>query len=75
MSEQQAALTSLRWHWDKAYAVNCDGETWTAIPVSQPDAVLTAGSAAELRTAMQHDYAIRAVRTRAEARRAGFSSL
>jgi hypothetical protein len=58
-SEQQTTLNSLRWHWEKAYAVNCDGQAWTAIPVAQPEAVLTASSGTELRTAMQNDYAAR----------------
>ena len=73
--EQQTALNALRWHWEKAYAVNCDGNTWTAIPAVQPEAVLTAGSAMELRTAMQHDYAASAMRANATAARwAGFAS-
>jgi len=76
MNEQQTTLNSLRWHWDKFYAVNCDGETWTAIPAVAPDVVLTASSAMELRTAMQNDYAARAMRANATAARwAGFSSL
>lgn len=74
--ETQTALNALRWHWEQAYAINCDGHGWTAIPVAEPAAVLTAGSATELRTAMQHDYAARAMRSRATAARwAGFSSL
>ena len=56
--------------------MNCDGHRWTAIPAVAHDAVLTAGSAMELRRAMQHDYAARAMRARATAVRwAGFSSL
>ncbi len=75
-SEDQAALTRLRWHWDGAYAVNCDGGSWTAIPAAAPEAVLTAGTAMELRTLMQDDYAARAIATGATAARwAGFSSL
>jgi hypothetical protein len=30
----QSTLNSLRWHWDTAYAINCDGRIWTAIPVA-----------------------------------------
>ena len=75
-SETQTTLNALRWHWDSAYAINCDGKTWTAISVAEPEAVLTASSAMELRTAMQHDYAARAMRAKATAARwAGFSSL
>ena len=72
----QSTLNSLRWHWDTAYAINCDGTIWTAIPAAEPEAVLTAGSAMELRTAMQNDYAARAMRANATAARwAGFSSI
>ena len=74
--EDQSTLNALRWHWDKAYAINCDGKTWTAIPAAEPEAVLTASTATELRTAMQNDYAARAMRANATAARwAGFSSL
>jgi hypothetical protein len=74
--EDQTTLNSLRWHWDKAYAVNCDGKTWMAIPVAEPEAVLTASSAGKLRTAMQNDYAARAMRANSTAARwAGFSRL
>lgn len=74
--EDQAALDSLRWHWDTAYAINCEGKSWTAIPAAEPEAVITASAAAELRTAMQNDYAARAMRANATAVRwAGFSSL
>ena len=75
-NEDQAVLDALRWHWDKTYAINCDGKSWTAIPAAEPDAVITASFAAELRTAMQNDYAARAMRANATAVRwAGFSSL
>ena len=74
--EDQSTLNALRWHWDKAYAINCDGKTWTAIPAAEPETVLTASTATELRTAMQNDYAARAMRANATAARwAGFSSL
>ena len=74
--EDQLTLSRLRWHWDKAYAINCDGKDWTAIPAAEPEAVVTASSAAGLRTAMQNDYAARAMRANATAVRwAGFSSL
>ncbi len=74
--EDQAALDSLRWHWDTAHAINCEGKSWTAIPAAEPEAVITASAAAELRTAMQNDYAARAMRANATAVRwAGISSL
>jgi hypothetical protein len=43
--ETQAALNALRWHWEKAYAVNCADGIWTAIPAASPETVLTAKSA------------------------------
>ena len=74
--EDQTSLNVLRWHWEKFYAVNYDGCTWTAIPAAAPEAALTAGSATELRTLMQNDYAARAIRAGVTAIRwAGFSSL
>lgn len=74
--EDQTSLNMLRWHWEKFYAVNYDGGTWTAIPAAAPEAVLTADSAMDLRTLMQNDYAARAIRAGATAIRwAGFSSL
>lgn len=74
--ETQTALNMLRWHWEESYAINCDGKIWTAIPAAAPEAVLTAGTAIELRRAMQHDYAARAMRAEATAARwAGFSSM
>ena len=53
-SEQQTTLNSLRWYWEQAYAVNCDGTTWTVIPAAAPETVLTAATGMELRTLMQH---------------------
>ncbi len=61
--DEQTTLNSLRWHSDKAYAVNCDGTGWTAIPAAAPETVLTAATGMELRTLMQHDYAACAIRT------------
>ena len=61
--EDQTTLNGLRWHWEKAYAINCDGMTWTAIPAAVPETVLTANSGIELRTLMQNDYAARAMRS------------
>ena len=76
VGEDQAALARLRWHWDKVYAVSYDDGSWTAVPAAAPEAVLTAGTAMELRTLMQHDYAARAIAAGATAARwAGFSSL
>jgi hypothetical protein len=67
--DAQTTLNMLRWHWEQAYAVNCDGPTWTAIPAAAPEVVLSAGTGMELRTLMQHDYAARAIRCGATAAR------
>ena len=67
--EDQTTLNRLRWHWEKAYAINCDGETWSAIPAAAPDTVLSAVTGMELRTLMQNDYAARAMRSGATALR------
>ncbi len=67
--EDQTTLNRLRWHWEMAYTINCDGETWSAIPAAGPDTVLTAATGMELRTLMQNDYAARAMRSGATALR------
>lgn len=67
--DEQSMLNNLRWHWERAYAINRDGVTWTAIPAAAPDAVLSAKTGMELRTAMQNDYAARALRSGATAAR------
>jgi len=67
--EDMTTLVWLRWHWEDAYAVNFDGETWSAIPAAAPSAVLTAESGGELRELMANDYAARAIRTGATAAR------
>jgi hypothetical protein len=67
--QDQTTLIHLRWHWEQAYAINCDGTTWTAIPAAAPYEVLSATSGMELRTLMQNDYAARAMRSGATAAR------
>ncbi len=75
-TDAQTTLNILRWHWEQAYAVNCDGKTWTAIPAAAPETVLTAATGMELRALMQNDYAARAMRAGTTAARwAGFSSI
>lgn len=54
--EDQSALNDLNWHWDTAYSTRFDGDTWSACPLSDPTAVLTAETADELRLAMRADY-------------------
>lgn len=54
----QSALNDLNWHWDTAYNISFDGVTWSASPLTQPTAVLTAESAPELRQQIREDYRI-----------------
>jgi hypothetical protein len=54
--EDQSALNDLNWHWDTAYNIAFDGETWSASPLTEPAAVLTAESAEELRELIRADY-------------------
>jgi hypothetical protein len=54
--EDQSALHDLNWHWDTAYNIAFDGESWTASPLTDPSLVLTAESAAALREAIRADY-------------------
>ena len=65
--EDQTTLTSLRWHWDTAYAINFDGSTWTAIPTGDPETILSESSSMKLRHAMQDDLAARVIQSRAAA--------
>jgi hypothetical protein len=32
--EDQTALNDLCWHWDTAYTINFDGDTWSASPLT-----------------------------------------
>jgi hypothetical protein len=57
--EDKARLADLRWHWDEAYTIDCIDEVWTARPVADPAAALSAGSEHELRLAIRSDYSNR----------------
>ena len=54
--EEQSTLNDLNWHWDTAYTINFDGDTWSASPLTEPNAVLIAETAAELREQIRDDY-------------------
>jgi hypothetical protein len=54
--EEELDLTGIRWHWGSAYGIGLDRGTWTAVPHADPDTVLTAGSADELRALIRADY-------------------
>jgi hypothetical protein len=48
-------LMRLRWLWDTGYAIDCDGETWTARPHADPDVTLTEPDSARLWQAIRAD--------------------
>lgn len=52
---QASELAQLMFVWDREYRLACDGETWTASPLSEPIAVLSAESAADLRELLRED--------------------
>jgi hypothetical protein len=60
--ETQTMLNDLRWHWDDAYKINCREGVWLAVPLSDPFAIISRDSHAELREAIRQDYAERAGR-------------
>jgi hypothetical protein len=54
--EDQSALNDLRFHWDTAYHIAFDGDTWSASPLSDPVVVLTADTSSDLRELIRADY-------------------
>lgn len=56
-----AQLRALCLHWDYYYEISVDHGVWVAQRLSDPDPILTAGSAAELRERLREDHAQRAV--------------
>jgi hypothetical protein len=54
--EDQSALNDLNYHWDTAYNISFDGDTWSAAPLSDAATVLTAESASDLRELIRADY-------------------
>lgn len=59
--DEEADLRDLSWHWDGAYAFRVTEGVWTATPLIDPSAVLTADSAYELREMVRRDYGERQV--------------
>jgi len=55
--ETQTTLLQLRWHWDDAYKIDTDGDTWSASPLWDRTRVIIAESPGELKEKLQHDYA------------------
>ena len=52
----QTALNHLQFHWDTAYVVSTDGDTWSASPLSNPTVLLTAESSLSLLEQIRLDY-------------------
>jgi hypothetical protein len=51
-----AELRDIGWHWETAYTIDYDGETYTATRIGSPEHVVTADTAAELRSGIRTDY-------------------
>jgi hypothetical protein len=60
--DDEARLADLRWHWAEAYTIDCTDGVWSARPVVEPTAGLSAGSEQELRRAIRSDYSDRRAR-------------
>lgn len=57
--EDQSSLLDLAWHWESAYTFGVIDGVWQAVPAVDPSAVLTAGTAEELRQKVRQDYSSR----------------
>ena len=66
--EDKEQLIRLRWLWEKSYEITCDGGTWTARRLADPDVVLTEPSSQKLWQAIKDDNA----RRKAETGRGGY---
>jgi hypothetical protein len=60
--DSQTILNDLRWHWEDAYQIDCRDGAWLAAPRSDPFAIISCDTSAELREALRRDYAERAGR-------------
>lgn len=67
-SEDREQLIRLRWLWEKSYEITCDGGTWTARRLADPDVALTEPSSQKLWQAIKDDNA----RRKAETGRGGY---
>ncbi len=54
--EQQTSLNDLRWHWDEAYKIECDGRFWSAVSLANGD-ILRASTETLLRRQIWEHYA------------------
>ena len=59
--DEEADLRDLSWHWEGAYGFKVTDGVWSATPLANPSAVLTAESAHELRELVRRDYGERQV--------------
>ena len=59
--DEESDLRDLSWHWDGAYTFRVTDGLWTASPLTDPSAVLTADSACELRELVRRDYGERQI--------------
>jgi hypothetical protein len=57
--EQELDLTGMAWHWGEVYSIAMQEGAWRATWKADPQAVLTANSADELRDKIRADYAQR----------------
>ena len=60
--EDREHLIRLRWLWEKQYAINTDGTSWTAQHITSPETVITCPSSQELWRAIRADNDARYVR-------------
>ena len=51
-----AELRDIGWHWETAYKIDFDGETYSAARIGAPHHVVTAETASELRQGIRSDY-------------------
>jgi hypothetical protein len=56
--DEDEQLADLRWHWDTAYEISLNGETWTGRFLAGTE-ILTAPSADDLRGLIRADYLLR----------------
>jgi hypothetical protein len=59
--DEEADLRDLSRHWEESYTFRVTDRVWTAAPLTDPSAVLTADSAHELRELVLRDYGQRQV--------------
>jgi hypothetical protein len=63
--DEEEQLADLRWHWDTAYEISLNGETWTGRFLAGTG-ILTAPSADDLRRLIREDYLARKSAARSE---------